>query len=341
MDISKLELKTYRGYKHICETIGAKYCSGKQKIIQLNEWRRFFDWTEHGRYNWEITKIYDTPKPKIDGRVNNGGARRFIYGEHIDYLILKKCNEEFGFNGTIRNIAYMFDIVNDDFLELKFKIKSYAKELQIDEWYILDFYRNTYDKIKKFFTKSLNRLRRDGSIIYGISHRYKDANDGYVKTATPELIKKIEKIEKELLNKMGVSSKQMAIKLGKAVEFYKLREKRLFEELKIEYDYTEYDVIVFNEENLLELLEDIEEKFGESFDHSEALNLKLRNKIIEWAIEEHENRKQEYESLISPDDPFYYVPEENQQVKRIKLDMRRKPEFVEAIRKCVDCFLTI
>lgn len=349
MDITKLEQKTYRGYKQICDTVGAKYCSGKQKIIQLADWRRYFDWTEHTRYRWEITEIYDEPKPKIDGRVNNGGARTNIYADHIDYLILQECRSTDGFDDnrdyvkTIRRIAFEFGLVNDNFLDLKREINFYIETLEINEWYLYNFFNSAYDRIKRMIVKSLDRLSKQKLIVYQVAEQYKDTNDGFVKTVTPEIQQRISTVEQEVLNQMGISDIQMAIKLGRANEFYSERDKRLNKQFGIAYLYVEHDfaINITSEVDLINRMEEIGDKYGSGFDHSAELNRKLRERIIKGAEKAHETMKQKYHTLISTDGPFVDADDKHRMIKNINLDMKRRPEYIDAVKKCVDYFLKI
>lgn len=53
--------------KYLCQD----YLEGTTRVSQTNEWKRYIDWETKGQ-QITITKIYDTPLPKIDGRQTNG-----------------------------------------------------------------------------------------------------------------------------------------------------------------------------------------------------------------------------------------------------------------------------
>ena len=69
--IGKLELKDYK-YKKLCEIMNEKVKKGKSKQLQLENWKRYFEWENPTSHIFRITKIYDVPKEKQSHR---GGAR--------------------------------------------------------------------------------------------------------------------------------------------------------------------------------------------------------------------------------------------------------------------------
>ena len=72
MNIEKLELTTYKNYKVVCEVLDEPFKkSGHSRDSQLKEWSRYFNFIKQG-HKITVTEIYDTVKPKVDGRVNNG-----------------------------------------------------------------------------------------------------------------------------------------------------------------------------------------------------------------------------------------------------------------------------
>ena len=63
--------QTYKNYKMLCQTLKQIPKKGNSKKSQVKEFKRYFDWEQQGQ-ELTITVIYDTPKEKIDNRVNNG-----------------------------------------------------------------------------------------------------------------------------------------------------------------------------------------------------------------------------------------------------------------------------
>ena len=81
MNINSLELKEYKNYKILCSVLEDKVKTGKSKQLQQEDWKRYFKWDKKG-HKFIITEIYDKPKEKIDGRINNG-LNPNSYGNNI------------------------------------------------------------------------------------------------------------------------------------------------------------------------------------------------------------------------------------------------------------------
>ena len=64
--VEKLETgKSYK-YKELCELLNEELTAGgKQRILQLNEWGRFFDFRSVGRALYLVKEIYECPKIKV------------------------------------------------------------------------------------------------------------------------------------------------------------------------------------------------------------------------------------------------------------------------------------
>lgn len=56
-----------KNYKELCNLLGQEVKSGKSKKLQLEDFKRYFDWEKSGQ-KFIITDIYDTPLTKEDRR---------------------------------------------------------------------------------------------------------------------------------------------------------------------------------------------------------------------------------------------------------------------------------
>lgn len=61
----------FKNRKEMSKYLHQDYFEGTARKVQTNEWKRYIDWETKGQ-QITITKIYDAPLPKIDGRENNG-----------------------------------------------------------------------------------------------------------------------------------------------------------------------------------------------------------------------------------------------------------------------------
>ena len=66
MDTSNLNPgQLYKNYKALCTAIDEPVKTGGSRIIQMDDWKRYFDYrTTTGRHEIQIMSIYDSPKPK-------------------------------------------------------------------------------------------------------------------------------------------------------------------------------------------------------------------------------------------------------------------------------------
>lgn len=68
----------FKNYKVLCKYLGEDIKTGSSKKSQVKEWNRYFSFIKEGQ-KIIITKIYDTPKNKIDNR--KGGT----HWNHLKY----------------------------------------------------------------------------------------------------------------------------------------------------------------------------------------------------------------------------------------------------------------
>lgn len=98
---------TYK-YKELCTLLNEDTKKANAKKSQLKRWRRFFDWDNPTTRTYRITKIYNVPKSKTDGRSNNGGSRsnsgaKQKVKEEFDYLFNAFLHREFNRNSYNAN----------------------------------------------------------------------------------------------------------------------------------------------------------------------------------------------------------------------------------------------
>ena len=102
MNIENLEVgKEYKSKTELCKTLGVKKAQGGRNIkLQDKEFARYFECEKTTGHKVKVVKIYDTPKPKTDGRENNGGNRTKYF---LNYLPQEKSNKSIGVYKIILN----------------------------------------------------------------------------------------------------------------------------------------------------------------------------------------------------------------------------------------------
>lgn len=141
--------KTYT-YKELCLLVDEPQKSGKSRILQKGNWKRFFDWENPTTQTFKILALFEPPKEKTDGRENNGGAREGAgrsrkLQEEFEYMLRAFVNREVDrnmynserpfmlyFNNN--EISKYFGLYSDDFynavgyFEQKLKQAELSKE---------------------------------------------------------------------------------------------------------------------------------------------------------------------------------------------------------------------
>ena len=77
--------QTFKNYKALCECLNEPVKNGCAKKAQLKEWERYFSFEKNGQ-KITITEIFDTPKGKVDNRINNGGYNTKNIQPIMDYI---------------------------------------------------------------------------------------------------------------------------------------------------------------------------------------------------------------------------------------------------------------
>lgn len=88
-----IKVNTDYKYKELCSLMGQDTKTGKSKQLQLKDWHRFFNWENPTTQIFRITEVYDEPKDKVDGRVNNGAKAKVQ--DEFDYLFNAFVSREY------------------------------------------------------------------------------------------------------------------------------------------------------------------------------------------------------------------------------------------------------
>lgn len=108
----------FKNYPTMCRTLGLEIKRGSSsKNAQLNELKTICDLTQNNK-SFIVTKIYDEPSEKVDGRINNNGNR---YGKEVNNMVAKAYWENFF---ETNNLEYI-----NTTSELNSNFFGYTKEL--------------------------------------------------------------------------------------------------------------------------------------------------------------------------------------------------------------------
>lgn len=172
-------------YKELCELIKEdEIRGGGQREKQKKEWGRYFKFTINKKKRYVITKIYDTPLPIEESRLENE-----LLNYNICFELLKKfCKKEIDrlgedkleqiineylHNGkgitvscTKSELAVKIGLVNEIFKEYIQSPNQLANKLDINKNTVIEF----FSKVKNYYSRDIQnafeRLERNNVILF-------------------------------------------------------------------------------------------------------------------------------------------------------------------------------
>ena len=179
MFINNLELKKYKNYKELCNVLEEKIKSGKSKRLQLKEWERYFTYKKDG-YGFVITKIYSTPKEKIDGRKvgktglnpNSHGNAKAEYIGNIQKLVLDLLAQDtndlsYGRVFLSKNqLLRALKMINDNYAFCKQRIPKLSKFIKIDKETVEEWFDSTSSMLERNLETALKELEKQSLIFW-------------------------------------------------------------------------------------------------------------------------------------------------------------------------------
>ncbi len=280
-----------KNYKEMCILLNEDTKTGKAKIKQIENWKRFFDFEKLSNSNeYIILDIYPEPFPK-------GTKRNTQFTNQLAVLILRelikqKENDEGNiiYYTTYRKLIKKLNVVNQFFYKesLKFFISKYPEWFKSDS----DFenFKRDYNifktltkrKIKGAVQSALVNLKKDNLIYYTEHHRIK-VNDSYRNATTNEEIY-IQSVKKEIAESMGYRNSNVAT-LYDAEKFNELFTERL--QAETGWDYVFYQLEIGTKKDML--LKHI----------TEYTSYPLRESIYELSDNKENSIRLEYNSNLS------------------------------------------
>lgn len=157
-----------KNYKEMCNLLDVEVKTGNSKRGQLKEFERYFKYTKQG-HKFIIEEVFTEPKPKVDGRVNNGGnIANTKYEDLMDRLIINLLISyeyiEESFSSLMNNY---FDFFTKEYDKL-FKVgyKRYAEINGLGKGVTMTYQQKVSNIVEGCLETSLNRLHRQNIINY-------------------------------------------------------------------------------------------------------------------------------------------------------------------------------
>ena len=266
-----------KNYKELCSLLELEPKAGNQKKAQLKDIERYFSYDKQG-HKMIIKEIYNVPLPP------NNNITQYI--PLIERLVLHNMvvEDEF-YEGRLyipkSKLLKMLKMINKKYSEFKYHQMQLAHKTKIPKETIVDFYRTSDDLLERNIERALNSLASQSLIQWNhvftvveqeriekkdielinetIEDEYGDTTDiAYGQThyllkkhreATEEETKLILRLQRDVLEELGINSIQEVLKFGKGDEFYKKVRYRLSKESELVTYYKSYELI-FNMDHI-------------------------------------------------------------------------------------------
>lgn len=245
MNINNIsEGQIFKNYKALCEELGELVKTGKAKQLQLSDWERFFDYHKSG-HNFIISKIYETPKEKVDGRGKSEGSRRSIYGNATQLLITDLLARSNGYVTISKNkLMVSIGMINVNYGECSQQVKKLAKYTDMNEKFIYDFYNINNNNFTSIIESALRNLEDKSIIMYSKITKVCEHGKFSPRKATKFEETQILECEKETLDELGFENKSKVRVSNKWVIFKKEVQSKLNKVTDIKYYFSAYEITV-------------------------------------------------------------------------------------------------
>ncbi|BDU82075.1 hypothetical protein SNUCP2_17440 [Clostridium perfringens A] len=322
-----------KNYKELCSLLEIKVMSGKSKKIQLEDLERFCEYHKEGN-KFVIDEIFETPLPKVDGRINGNNN---VYVEEIgDILVEYISNNKKADNKVLLSFSKLINIlglVNNTYTVGNYRKKELSDILKIELSAIHYFYNTSRCEFKKIIKRALNNLQKRSVIKYEekwqICENIKvdgETRDSY-RLATENEISMILNAQKRSLKEMELKDLTALFLAGSGK--YREFNKKVNDKLpnSWNYYYSVYEIIYGSAAVDIEM-EYIEEK-------RVSLNNKSKDKMSKvFGIDEEEsNEKRLTEVLI--DLIKYDLKLDEQIIKKYEENRENKNKLIEEEQKKV------
>jgi hypothetical protein len=262
VDTTNLEAgMVVKGYKELCELLHEKplKSGNNSHKAQQKRWARYFRMEKGRGRSLVILEIYDEPLPVEDKRK---AGNRNIYLKYIETILLKYIYYKKGqvCYATRNQLWSILGMINNNYKKIPVSVLQMELEYsKVTKWELENFYMRCNSKLNSILFSALNNLSNRSLIDYQIqtmivipNHDKSGAPSRHY-VADDNEIKKILKVERSVLNSMGLESKNHAACTMRLNEFYNEVNAMLFDLYGWERKY-ERIKIVFNEDDVQEAI---------------------------------------------------------------------------------------
>lgn len=248
----------FKNYKCLAQFLGEDTYKSKQKQLQINRWKRYFDFVKaQNGQSLTIIDVYPEPFPTDDARK----AREGLYVKYIELLLLEFLSHQKGQQVEINKhnlfaelgiIGNNFEVENRSYDIIKKDINYLTDDIYTPSTYdIKHFYQRAYQKINDILKTAL-RSMRDRRLINYKTNTYIIKRDEVTGLNVPFLANDEEETmllnaEKRVLSDMGLSTVTQVYLKFKAEEYYSRVQAYVQEKYDWKDVYTRLSIIYVND----------------------------------------------------------------------------------------------
>lgn len=267
MNVSKLEVgMVIKNYKELCNLLGEKVKSGKSKILQLNNFKRYFDYEKIGN-SIVINKINEQPSMKIDNRGKKG-----IYNDLFQYMFIHLLQKYDGQAIVSKSkLKGYLGLVNEDYNRGYRNRTIIARDLNVSNEIVNDFFNLNNSNTDRLITTTIKSLENKRIISAEECTMVKPYNQFQYRKATKIEREDVLKYEKLALDYFGFKDIISAKHSSNNPDYRKYRKDLLKKFLNIEFTYKAYDII-FLKDYLSSEIEYLQNKLITDMEYNESRN---------------------------------------------------------------------
>ncbi|MBS4539796.1 hypothetical protein GOQ27_15080 [Clostridium sp. D2Q-11] len=198
------EGQVIKNYKQLCNLLDVEPTKGKGRKYHIKEFERYCKYHKTG-HKFIVDEVYSEPKPKTDGRINNGGhISNTKYEDLMDRIIINTLIDYNYIEESFSEMMNILDFFTTKYVDLnKAGYKKFAESNKLGIGVTLTYQQKLNNIVRKCLETSLNRLHKNGIITYEkrINIRDKNLTENLADEKMELLIKKY---EIETYEEMGI-----------------------------------------------------------------------------------------------------------------------------------------
>lgn len=298
-----------KNYKELCKLLGEEEKGGKSKQLQLDNWKRYFDFDRDGQ-KIIITDVFLEEKEKIDNRGKSDGSRRnnSVYIKFIETLLLYMLSKlDDDLVCTKNYLLLSLGMVDSNYTNKDYR-EYLTENNKFNNREIHEFDMRAYNILDRILFSALNSLQNRFLITWEQELHYIIDIDGKDEDILADHIDKKNYMDAkfEIARKLGEEEGNIDKYDNLSDIFFYNKTKKFYSKLKdylfINYDWKSSCIkyrIAFNKDNVNSSIERTENQLKKLVrKNKNELNTKIIDAINNNAISKYENNQNKIKDEI-------------------------------------------